>query len=126
MYKVADNMERIMSLAEIPLGWYTKEDIEYMQEQFRQTRELISEGAVAAVYSSSKSIIAKVHTEYQMRLDMQDPPYTVEEKERIFIFNTIRNNIYKMFLAYKKGDIEKYMFDEIWKLYTKVLLALHD
>jgi len=125
MYRVADDMERIIMMSEMQLGWYTRDDIEYMKTQLMQTRELISEGAAASLYTSSKTIIAKVTAEYQMRLDMQNPPYTVTEKEKIIIYNTIRRNIKGIFLAYKRGNIEKYMFEKVWDIYGKVLTSLH-
>lgn len=125
MYRVADDMERIIMMSEMQLGWYTRDDIEYMRTQLMQTRELISEGAAASLYTSSKTIIAKVTAEYQMRLDMQNPPYTVTEKEKIIIYNTIRRNIKGIFLAYKRGNIEKYMFEKVWDIYGKVLTSLH-
>ena len=56
---------------------------------------------------------------------MQNPPYTVTEKEKIIIYNTIRRNIKGIFLAYKRGNIEKYMFEKVWDIYGKVLTSLH-
>ncbi len=123
MYKVTDDMKRLEFLAEIPVSYYTDDDIEYLQNLINIEEDLISEGAAFTLYISCRYLIAAVAKEYEKECLVRGTEVP-KEIHKLF-YQASRKGLPRFFNRFditdERADIEIYTATKLSLVYKKIL-----